>query len=184
MVLYYLYLAIASFSSVYVSTVGFIYVGEVCTARIRDQYLKSLLRQNIAYFDHLGAGEITTRITADTFLIQDGISEKFGLTLTSGSTFISAFAIAFSRSWKLTLILMSTVVAIILSIGVGSSLMMKWSIQAQIRYAQSGSQAEKFSVLFVASPHSTLKKSFQSSMINIYERRGNSEGDTKELLVS
>jgi ATP-binding cassette, subfamily B (MDR/TAP), member 1 len=143
MVLYYVYLAVASFSSVYVSTVGFMYVGEVCTTRIRDQYLKALLRQNIAYFDYLGAGEITTRITADTFLIQDGISEKFGLTLTSASTFISAFAIAFSRSWKLTFILLSTVVAIALSIGIGSSYMMKWSIQAQIRYAQSGSQAEE-----------------------------------------
>jgi len=102
-----------------------------------------LLRQNIAYFDHLGAGEVTTRITADTFLIQDGISEKFGLALTSGSTLISAFAVSFARFWKLTLVLTSTVVAIILSIGIGSSFMMRWSIQAQIRYAKSGSTAEE-----------------------------------------
>jgi len=31
---------------------------------------KAILRQNIAYFDKLGAGEMTTRITTDTNLLQ------------------------------------------------------------------------------------------------------------------
>lgn len=51
------------------------------------------MRQNIGFFDKLGAGEVTTRITADTNLIQDGISEKVGLTLMAIATFISAFVI-------------------------------------------------------------------------------------------
>ncbi len=51
------------------------------------------MRQNIAFFDKLGAGEITTRITADTNLVQDGISEKVGLTLAAVATFITAFVI-------------------------------------------------------------------------------------------
>jgi len=51
------------------------------------------MRQNIGFFDKLGAGEITTRITADTNLVQDGISEKVGLTLSAGATFITAFVI-------------------------------------------------------------------------------------------
>src|SRR5436305_10611224 len=49
--------------------------------RIREDYLRSVLRQNIAYFDKLGAGEVTTRITSDTHLIQDGISEKVAMAL-------------------------------------------------------------------------------------------------------
>lgn len=32
--------------------------------------LQAILRQNIAYFDKLGAGEVTTRITTDTNLLQ------------------------------------------------------------------------------------------------------------------
>lgn len=51
------------------------------------------MRQNIGFFDKIGAGEVTTRITSDTNLVQDGISEKIGLTLTGVSTFISAFVI-------------------------------------------------------------------------------------------
>ena len=55
------------------------------------------MRQNIGFFDKLGAGEITTRITADTNLVQDGISEKIGLTLAAIATFITAFVIGKSN---------------------------------------------------------------------------------------
>lgn len=55
------------------------------------------MRQNIGFFDKLGAGEITTRITADTNLVQDGISEKIGLTLAAVATFITAFVIGKSN---------------------------------------------------------------------------------------
>jgi ATP-binding cassette subfamily B (MDR/TAP) protein 1 len=51
------------------------------------------MKQNIGFFDKIGAGEVTTRITADTNLIQEGLSEKIGLTLTGISTFVSAFVI-------------------------------------------------------------------------------------------
>ena len=53
-----------------------IYSGETTTRRIRERYLRAVMRQNIAYFDRVGAGAITTRIETDTHLIQEGISEK------------------------------------------------------------------------------------------------------------
>jgi ATP-binding cassette, subfamily B (MDR/TAP), member 1 len=42
------------------------YYAEVNAKRIREAYLKSVLRQEIAYFDNVGAGEITSRIQSDT----------------------------------------------------------------------------------------------------------------------
>ena len=57
-----------------------IYTGEVTTKRIREAYLRSVLRQNIGFFDTLGAGEVTTRITSDMHLIQEGLSEKIPIT--------------------------------------------------------------------------------------------------------
>lgn len=62
MTLYYVYLAVGQFVTVYASTVGFAYVGEHITAEVRARYLSSLLRQNMAYFDTLGAGEIVCPI--------------------------------------------------------------------------------------------------------------------------
>ncbi|RAQ51322.1 multidrug resistance protein 1 [Aspergillus flavus] len=125
--LYFLYLAIGEFVMVYLATVGFVYAGEHITATVREQFLAAILRQNIAFFDELGAGEITTRITADTNLIQEGISEKVGLTLTAIATFVAAFVIGFVRYWKLTLILCSTVVAIVVTLGAVGSFVAKLS---------------------------------------------------------
>lgn len=39
-------------------------------------YLQAVLRQNIAFFDRLGAGEVTNRISNDVELIREGISDK------------------------------------------------------------------------------------------------------------
>ena len=92
-VLYFVYLAIGEFITIYLATLGFIYTGEHVTQKIREQYLAAILRQNMGFFDKLGAGEITTRITADTNLIQDGISEKVSLTLSAIATFVTAFIV-------------------------------------------------------------------------------------------
>lgn len=53
-----------------------VYTGEVISKRIRERYLKAVMRQDIAFFDQLGAGEVATRIQTDTHLVQQGISEK------------------------------------------------------------------------------------------------------------
>lgn len=46
-------------------------------ARIRSVYLKTLLRQEIAFFDcETPTGEVTQRMSRDTILIQDAIGQK------------------------------------------------------------------------------------------------------------
>jgi ATP-binding cassette, subfamily B (MDR/TAP), member 1 len=142
-VLYFVYLAIGEFFLVYISTVLFIYTGEHITAKVREQYLRAILRQNIGFFDKLGAGEVVTRITADTNLIQEAISEKVGLTLTGVASFFSAFIIGFIRFWKLTLICFSTVVAIVAVMGSGGRYMAGWNKKSLSAYAIGGSVAEE-----------------------------------------
>ena len=143
LVLYFVYLGIGEFVTIYVATVGFIYTGEHISAKIREHYLASILRQNIGYFDKLGAGEITTRITADTNLVQDGISEKVGLTLTATATFITAYVIAFVKFWKLALILTSSIVAITLTMGSLGGLITKYNKKSLAAYAEGGTVAEE-----------------------------------------
>jgi ATP-binding cassette subfamily B (MDR/TAP) protein 1 len=102
---------------VWLSTAGFVYTGSNITRTIREKYLAAILSQNIAFFETLGAGEITTSITHNTDLIQIGISENVGLILMALSTVITAISIAFSRYWKLSLILLSTIVALLVVSG-------------------------------------------------------------------
>lgn len=99
--LYFIYLGIGSFVTSYISIVGFSYTGERITQQIRELYLRAIFRQNIAFFDFLGSGEITTRISSDMNLVQDGIGQKIGLFVTGVSMFVSAVIIGFIRSWKL-----------------------------------------------------------------------------------
>lgn len=141
--IYYIYLAIGEFVTVYIATVGFIYTGEHMAAKIREEYLAAILRQNIAYFDVRGAGEITTRITADTNLVQDGISEKVGLTLTALATFVTAYIIGFVKYWKLTLILTSTIVAIVVTMGALGQMIVKYQKKSLAAYAEGGTVAEE-----------------------------------------
>ena len=71
------------------------------------------------------------------------MSEKVGLTLTAIATFITAFVIAFIKNWKLTLILSSTVFAIVSVMGGGSTFIIKYNKQSLESYALGGSIAEE-----------------------------------------
>lgn len=142
-VLYFVYLGIAEFITTYVSTIGFIYTGEHITQKIREHYLEAIMRQNIGYFDKLGAGEVTTRITADTNLIQDGISEKVGLTLTALATFVTAFVVAYVKYARLAGICTSTIVALVVIMGGGSRFIVKYSRLSLESYGAGGTVAEE-----------------------------------------
>lgn len=51
------------------------WTGEKNSRRIRENYFKAILRQDITFFDNLGAGAVATRIQSDTrTLIIDLIS--------------------------------------------------------------------------------------------------------------
>jgi ATP-binding cassette subfamily B (MDR/TAP) protein 1 len=142
-VFYFIYLAIGEFVLIYIATVGFTYTSTHITSIVRKQYFSALLRQNIAFFDNVGTGEIGTRITADMNLFQDGIGHKVALTLTGQATFLTAFVVGFVKYWKLTLICLASVVAIMLVISVGGRLMMKYNQAAIEAYAKGGSVAEE-----------------------------------------
>lgn len=151
---------------IYFATVAFIYTGEHMSLKIREQYLAAILRQNVAFFDKLGAGEITTRITADTNLVQEGISEKLGLTMTALATFFTAFIIGFIKSWKLTLILFSTVIAITLIMGTGSRFMVNFNKQSIAAYAEGGTIAEEV----ISSIRNTTAFNTQDKLARQYDK--------------
>ncbi|KAI2629328.1 P-loop containing nucleoside triphosphate hydrolase protein [Hypomontagnella submonticulosa] len=142
-VLYLVYLAVAEFVLVSLSTLGFIWTGERLSCRVRGKFLEACLRQNIGFYDGVGVGEVTTRIINNTNLIQEGISEKLALMLAAVATFASAFIIGFIMYWKLTLVLSSVAVAIITIMTVGSHWVVKYSIKSLNLYAAGGGLADE-----------------------------------------
>lgn len=57
---------VGMFVCTYIYMSVWVYTGEVNAKRIRERYLQAVLRQDIAYFDNVGAGEVATRIQTDT----------------------------------------------------------------------------------------------------------------------
>ncbi|KXH25074.1 hypothetical protein CSIM01_12990 [Colletotrichum simmondsii] len=102
--LYFVYLGIGRFCLSYLYNSLFTYTSHCITRNIRHEYLKSALRQEVAFFDFGSGGSIATQAVTNGRLIQGGISEKLGLTFQGLSAFITAFIIAFVVQWKLTLI--------------------------------------------------------------------------------
>lgn len=141
--LYFVYLGIGSFVTSYISILGFSYTGERITQQIRELYLRAIFRQNIAFFDFLGSGEITTRISSDMNLVQDGIGQKIGLFVTGVSMFVSAIIIGFIRSWKLSLIMLAATFALIMMMGVNGAIMKKAQTISVDEYATAASLAEE-----------------------------------------
>ncbi|KAI1260330.1 leptomycin B resistance protein pmd1 [Xylariaceae sp. FL1019] len=164
--LYYVYLAIAIFVFVYISTVGFYYTGERITKNLRRTYLKTIVRQNMAFFDTLGAGELTTRITSDITLIQEGITGNLSFSLTAAATFISAFVITFVEYWKLALILSSTIVVLTLIGVVGVALPVKWTTESLACYSSGASVAEEA----IGSIRHVTAFGIQESMVERYDK--------------
>ncbi|KAG8991312.1 GTPase-activating protein, partial [Tulasnella sp. 427] len=119
------------------------YTGEVNAKRIREKYLESVLRQDVAYFDKLGAGEVTTRIQNDANLIQQGISEKLPLIVSFISSFFTGFILAFARSWRLSLVLSTILPALTITGALMTVFEAKYKQQALTETATGGSLAEE-----------------------------------------
>lgn len=140
---YFVYLAIGLFACTFTYLYIWVYTGEVNSKRIREYYLKAVLRQDVAYFDDVGAGEVATRIQTDTHLVQQGISEKVALAVTFVGAFITGYVIAYARSWRLALALTSVLPALGLTGGVMNKFVSSY-VQLSLKHvAEGGTLAEE-----------------------------------------
>ncbi|KAH9949128.1 P-loop containing nucleoside triphosphate hydrolase protein [Amylocystis lapponica] len=140
---YLAYIGAGMFACTYAYMYIWTYTGELNVKRLREQYFKSVLRQDVAFFDHVGPGEVATRIQSDTHMVQRGVSEKVALAVSFASCFTSGFIIAFVRSWRLALALSVMLPCISLSSTVMSHFISKYTTLALGHVAMSGTFAEE-----------------------------------------
>ncbi|KAI9344644.1 ABC transporter transmembrane region-domain-containing protein [Obelidium mucronatum] len=128
---------------VYFGFALWVLAGENQGRRIRELYLRSILRQDLGWFDLAEEGSLTTRLAQDTNLIQDGISEKFGLVIQSVAQFLTGFVIAFYKGPTLALVLLAAV-PVMAGVGITMfSALSKLTTQGQDAYAEAGAVAEQ-----------------------------------------
>ncbi|KAL7331771.1 hypothetical protein PS15p_203920 [Mucor circinelloides] len=138
------YMGTASLIAAYVSTCLWILTGESQTRRIRSLYLKSVLHQDMTWFDQSKEeGSLNTRLASDTQLIQDGISEKAGLLISFFAQFVGGFVVAFIKGWQMALVLLVAVPLLGASGAIMAYFLTRFSKESQDALAESGTIAEQ-----------------------------------------
>jgi ATP-binding cassette, subfamily B (MDR/TAP), member 1 len=116
--LYIFILFLVRFFLDYFNKFSFRVIGIRMSSAIRAEYLRCLFAQPIHVLDTMPPGSAAGTITAAANTLQLGISEKLGIFVEFTSMLITAIIIAFAYSWSLTLVTASSIVFIMLTLGV------------------------------------------------------------------
>jgi ATP-binding cassette subfamily B (MDR/TAP) protein 1 len=92
-------------------------IGEKMTTRVRGTLFRSLLRQDMAFFDERAnsIGALTSRLSTDAALIKASLADRMALGIMNVTTLTIGFVIAFIFGWQLTLVLLALLPLIVLS---------------------------------------------------------------------
>jgi ATP-binding cassette subfamily B (MDR/TAP) protein 1 len=141
--LYFVFLFIGKFLCVYIHTSCFTLTATRATRQIRYSYIRALLRQDIAYFDTCSPGAVATSISNNADMIQTGMGEKVGVACQSLAMLLSAFIVAFTAGWKLTLVTATTLPAAVLGVGITVALDAKQETKILAIYATAAGLVEE-----------------------------------------
>jgi ATP-binding cassette subfamily B (MDR/TAP) protein 1 len=148
--LYLVYLAIAKLVVFYVGTVTISFAAMRTVRALRIDCVDKTLRQEIAFFDNGDTGAIAVKLNTFSSHIQLGIAEKLGLVVQAISALITAFIVALAVQWKLALITICIIPAIVITTGIGVAIDASQENRCMKLYAKAGSfAAETFSSIRV-----------------------------------
>lgn len=82
----------------------FDYATALVNRQMRCELFRSLVKQEIAFFDVTKTGEITSRLTADCQTMSSTVSTNVNVFLRNGVMLIGALVFMFSLSWRLSLV--------------------------------------------------------------------------------
>uniref|UniRef100_A0A1I8HYN6 ABC transmembrane type-1 domain-containing protein n=1 Tax=Macrostomum lignano TaxID=282301 RepID=A0A1I8HYN6_9PLAT len=111
--------------------------------RLRQNFFKAVLRQEMSWFDQQSSGELTTRLADDLERIREGLGDKTSVVIQAFSGFIAGFVIGFIKSWKMTLVMMSLTPLLAIGGALMGRLISTMTSREQKAYAKAGAVAEE-----------------------------------------
>jgi ATP-binding cassette subfamily B (MDR/TAP) protein 1 len=84
------------------------YIGERLTRRLRQECFNALTRQPAGFFDKAdnSVGRLSIRLATDAAAVKGATGEAMGTSIEGAAAIAAAIAIAFSKSWRLALVLL------------------------------------------------------------------------------
>lgn len=91
--------------------------GERIVASLRTSLYRSIISQEVAFFDERRTGELTNRLASDTTVLQNTVTVNVSMLLRFTIMAIGAIGFLFYTSWKLTLLTLTVVPVVAISAG-------------------------------------------------------------------
>ncbi|MGZ5079145.1 MAG: ABC transporter transmembrane domain-containing protein [Usitatibacter sp.] len=117
------------------------WLGERVTADIRNAVYKHVVTQSPQFFEITRSGEVLSRLTTDTTLIQAVVGTSISMALRNALLFIGGLAMMFVTSAKLSSIIIVLLVVVVLPIIVFGRRVRKLSRDSQDRIADASAMA-------------------------------------------
>lgn len=117
------------------------WLGERVSADIRLAVFNHVITLHPSYFETNGSGDIMSRITTDTTLLQSIIGSSFSMAMRSALMFLGALTMLFATNIKLTLIVMASVPFVLVPLLVYGRRVRALSRKSQDSMADVGSYA-------------------------------------------
>ena len=102
----FLYYGAAAFVACFLNNYCWEYASLRQMHHLKEKYFERILRQEQGWFDQNNAFEFATKVQVQLEQIELGVGEKFGTMVKCGAKFVIGLIIAFTASWKLTLIVL------------------------------------------------------------------------------
>jgi ATP-binding cassette, subfamily B, bacterial len=119
------------------------WLGERVTADIRKAVFDNVLGLTPAFFEITRTGEVLSRLTADTTLVQTVIGSSASVALRNMVTLTAGLALMFFTSLKLTLLVLAAVICIMVPLILFGRWVRKLSRTSQDRIAETSARASE-----------------------------------------
>lgn len=110
---------------------------------IRNEFFKSILRQDVGYYDVNKTGEINVRLGDDIEKIYHGMSDKVSQLVMNLCRTIGSLVIAFVYSWKLTLVIFACTPVMVISTTIMMKINQVYTEKELDAYSKAGGIAEE-----------------------------------------
>ena len=107
--------SVISFPTNFIGTYFWNVVGSEQSVRIKNEYYKALIDQEIAWYDEHDPNKIVTKVTTNITHIETATGEKMSLMLTTLVTSLVSIFFAFFKCWQLSLMMMATLPALLIT---------------------------------------------------------------------
>ena len=104
----FFYLGLGALVSSWIAFASWTIVSERMGVKCRKEYMKSLLRQDVGWYDLVNQFELSSNFNKDALAYQKATGEKIGSMFNLLAMFVCGAAIAIVVRWKMALVILAS----------------------------------------------------------------------------